>query len=57
MNTDLVRLSPPIEALRADYWSVTHPDLSRNPSVRAVMDWIITCFRTLGQQLDGAQPP
>ena len=41
----LVRLSSPIEALRADYWAVVHTDLSRNPSVRAVTAWIIDCFR------------
>jgi len=41
----LVRLSAPIEALRADYWVVTHPDLSRNLSVRAIVAWIIDCFR------------
>ena len=48
----LVRLSAPIEALRADYWTVTHPDLSRNRSVRAVVDWIINCFQTAGHKPD-----
>jgi len=41
----LIQLSPPIEALNADYWIVADPDLSRNPAVRTVIDWIITCFR------------
>lgn len=41
----LVRLSAPVDALRADYWVVTHRDLSRNPSVRAVTVWITDCFR------------
>lgn len=41
----LVRLSAPIEVLRADYWAITHPDLSRNPSVRMVTAWITDCFR------------
>ena len=40
----LVRLSAPIEELRADYWTLIHPDLSRNPSVRAVAAWITECF-------------
>ena len=43
----LSRLSAQIEALQADYWTVIHPDLSRNPSVRAVADWITTCSRSL----------
>jgi len=42
---NLVRLSAPVDALRADYWVMTHPDLSRNPSVRAVTIWITDCFR------------
>jgi DNA-binding transcriptional LysR family regulator len=42
---NLVRLSAPVDALRADYWVMTHPDLSRNPSVRAVTVWITDCFR------------
>jgi DNA-binding transcriptional LysR family regulator len=41
----LQRLSAPIEALRADYWTVVHPDLARNPAVRAVAAWILACFR------------
>lgn len=41
----LVRLSAPVDALRADYWVITSPDLSKNPSVRAVAAWITDCFR------------
>jgi DNA-binding transcriptional LysR family regulator len=41
----LLRLSAPVDALRADYWVISHPDLSRNPSVRAVTAWITDCFR------------
>lgn len=44
---ELTALSAPIEALQADYWMVTQPDLSRNNSVRTVGDWIIQCFRAL----------
>ena len=41
----LVRLSVPIEALRADYWVITGPELSRNASVRTATAWIADCFR------------
>lgn len=44
--SSLVRLSAPVDALRADYWVITSLDLSQNPSVRAVAAWIIDCFRT-----------
>ena len=44
---ELMRLSAPIEALRADYWAIAHPDLSRNPSVRAVASWIVEAFQAL----------
>jgi len=50
----LVRLSAPIDALRADYWTVLHPDLARNPSVRAVADWVLSCFQTIEQS--GGRP-
>jgi DNA-binding transcriptional LysR family regulator len=45
----LVQLSKPIEALQADYWIVINPDLSRNPPVRAVVDWIAKCFQQADQ--------
>lgn len=51
----LMRLSGPIEALRADYWVIAHPDLSRNPSVRAVIDWITDCFRA-AEHPEGGHP-
>lgn len=41
----LVRLSSPLEPLRADYWVVVEPSLTQNASVRWVMDWIVACFR------------
>lgn len=44
-ETGLTALSAQIDALQADYWTVTQPDLSRNESVRAVAEWIIKCFR------------
>lgn len=40
-----LRLSPPIDALRADYWAVTRVELTSNPAVRAVTGWIADCFR------------
>lgn len=51
----LVALSAPIGVLQADYWMVTQPDLARNKAVRAVADWIITCFRTLDHR--AGRPP
>ena len=45
----LLRLTAPIEALRGDYWTVIHPDLAHNASVRAVTEWIVSCFSTLEQ--------
>jgi DNA-binding transcriptional LysR family regulator len=48
-NASLVRLSALIEILRADYWIVAHPDLSGTRAVRAVMDWVATCFRAQEQ--------
>jgi len=50
--SSLLRLTAPIDELRADYWVVTDPDLSRNMAVRTVIDWIATCFRTTEQDLD-----
>jgi DNA-binding transcriptional LysR family regulator len=49
----LARLSAPIEELRADYWAIVHPDLSRNPSVRTVAAWITECFRATESAADG----
>lgn len=41
----VLRLSPPIEDLRAEYWAVTPREISGNPAVRAVTAWIGDCFR------------
>lgn len=46
-SPDLIQLSAPIEALRSNYWIIIHHDLSRNPSVRSVADWISKCFRAV----------
>lgn len=43
----LMRLSAPVDALRADYWTITQPNLSQNPAVRKISDWISECFRDL----------
>jgi len=50
----LMRLSAAVDALRADYWVITHPDLSRNPSVRAVTAWIADGFRAAERALPGS---
>lgn len=54
----LVRLTDPIEELRADYWAVVHPDLSRSPAIRAVLAWMAECFRLAeyGSPADAPQP-
>lgn len=43
--SELRQLSPSIDSLRAEYWIVVHPDLSQSPSIRSVIDWIVSCFR------------
>lgn len=40
----VVRLSPEIAELQADYWVVAREELSGNPSVRSVAGWIASCF-------------
>ena len=40
----VLRLSPEIADLKADYWVVARPELSNNPSVRSVAGWIASCF-------------
>lgn len=49
----LMRLTAPIDELRADYWIVTDADLARNPAVRTTIDWIATCFRKTERDFDG----
>ena len=44
-HTRLLRLSEQIVSLRADYWTLIQPDLTRNPSIRVVANWIVECFR------------
>ncbi|MGO1118305.1 LysR family transcriptional regulator [Rhodovibrionaceae bacterium A322] len=46
-DASLVRLSAPIEALRAEYWVLVPAELSANPSVRIVITWMTTCFKRL----------
>lgn len=41
----LVRLTPPIDELAADYWLLQHPDLRAVPRVRRVARWIVDIFR------------
>ena len=49
----LVRLTPPIEALEADYWLLVHPDLKAVPRVRHVMERICGVFRASRAALGG----
>lgn len=41
----ILRLSPELDDLRADYWVVTAQEFAGNPSVRSVTAWIAACFR------------
>jgi DNA-binding transcriptional LysR family regulator len=57
-DTDLalVRLTPPIDELEADYWLLVHPDLRAVPRVRRVIDWLRTTFKETRPVLQGARP-
>ncbi len=57
----LVRVCPPIDDLRRDYFLVVHRELRRSVAVRAVMDAIIALFKQqtsvlLGQAPDTGRP-
>lgn len=41
----LVRLTPPIEELTADYWLIQHPDMRAVPRVQRVAKWIVAAFK------------
>lgn len=41
----LVRLTPPIEELTADYWLIQHPDMRTVPRVQRVAKWIVAAFK------------
>jgi DNA-binding transcriptional LysR family regulator len=49
----LVRLTPPIDELTADYWLLVHPDLRAVPRIRRVADWIVTVFKNSRAELRG----
>ena len=51
----MIRVSPPIDELIADYWLIVHRDLARLPWVRQVADWIKREFRTCEPRLLGRQ--
>ena len=44
-DTTLMRVTPPITELEADYWLLVHPDLRAVPRVRRVIDWIRAVFK------------
>lgn len=41
----LKRISPPIDALTADYWLINHRDAARAPWVRSAIDLLTETFR------------
>ena len=49
----LVRLTPPIAELSADYWLLVHPDLKTVPRVRLLSDWIRSAFKESRPALQG----
>jgi DNA-binding transcriptional LysR family regulator len=51
----LVRVTPPIAELEADYWLLVHPDLRAVPRVRRVIDWIRTVFKESRPALQAAR--
>jgi DNA-binding transcriptional LysR family regulator len=52
----LVRVSPRIAELEADYWLLVHPDLRAVPRVRRVIDWIRAEFREARPALQAVRP-
>jgi DNA-binding transcriptional LysR family regulator len=52
-DPNLIRLSPPLDALTATQHLIVHPDLRRLPSVRAVMDELVVLFKRESPQLLG----
>lgn len=51
----LVRLSKPLAALADDLWLLTHPDLRRQPRVRAFLDFMGEEVATMRDRLSGGQ--
>jgi DNA-binding transcriptional LysR family regulator len=52
-DPSLIRLTPPIEEVEADYWLLVHPDLKAVPRVRHVMEWIRGVFKASRAALRG----
>lgn len=52
-DAELVRLTPPIEALVRDLHLVVHPDIRRSPAVRAVIEALAGIFKAEGPRLLG----
>lgn len=50
---DLVRVMPPVDELRADYWLLVHPDLKNVTRVRHVTEWMRGVFRASRATLNG----
>jgi DNA-binding transcriptional LysR family regulator len=52
----LVRLTPPIAELGADYWLLVHPDLKTVARVRLLIDWVRAAFKDGRPALQGLRP-
>jgi DNA-binding transcriptional LysR family regulator len=51
----LVRATPPIPELEADYWLLVHPDMRAVPRVRRVIEWIRMVFKEHPSDMGGAR--
>jgi len=52
-HPSLLRLTPPIEEVEADYWLLVHPDLKTVPRARHVMERIRGVFKASRAALRG----
>jgi len=43
-DADLIRLTPPLDDVIEPLWMLVHPDMKRQPAIRAVMDALIRAF-------------
>ncbi|MHA7775291.1 LysR family transcriptional regulator [Roseibium sp. M-1] len=53
LNSDLVRLSAPIEDFSSDLWFLTHPELRETARVRALSDFLFLECRSLKNLFEG----
>ncbi len=50
----LVRLTPPLDGVNEPLWLLVHPDMKRQPAIRAVMDQLIKLFADEKPALEGS---